>query len=197
MVRKLLLGCVAALAGAAVVGCSGPSKPVSAPAPVTSSGSVSSATAPASGPAASATPRCPAAQIAISAGPVSRTADHTEVIVLMRNNGSSACRLEGFPGVAGIDQNGNRGGDAVQSPSGSTQGAATLPLVDLTPGATASALVVSSDVPQGGIPCPKYQGLLVSSPGGDQWTKLDTPVMGCQGLQVHPTFLGTSGRQSA
>jgi len=211
--RFLLTGCVTALASAALAACSGASKPVATPATATTSGSVAATAGPtgdptrgptgsaASGgnPSAATVHMCTAAHTAISATGRSAAAGHWSLVVLLRNTGSSTCRMQGYPGVDGLDENGNRGGGARQTPSGYMGGlteTGDLPVVDLAPGTTASALVEGASVPSGEVPCQNYQGLLVTSPDGDTWTKLEGPFAACDGLQVHPVVPGTSGRRT-
>jgi hypothetical protein len=112
------------------------------------------------------------------------------------NSSTTTCLLHGFPGVAGLDNAGNQIAQAAREVNqvpftGST---ASLPTVQLTPGSTASALLLATDVPMGtATSCVTYAGLLVTPPNTFQSVHLATMLPGCSGLRIGPVYSGTSG----
>lgn len=128
------------------------------------------------------------------------------------NVSGRSCKLSGYPGVAGLDAQGNQVVQAtreIQGMLGGLQnGSTTLPVVSLAPGQTASADVEGSDNPLGEArSCEYYPSLLVTPPNLTQSTSITkigvqgpgTNVQGfpgCSGLRVNPVVPGNTGRES-
>jgi hypothetical protein len=101
--------------------------------------------------------------------------------------------------VAGLDAAGNQIAQASREVNQVpfTGSAASLPTVQLAPGNTASALVLSSDVPTGSsTSCVTYAGLLVTPPNSLQSVRVNASLPGCAGLRVGPVYPGTTGSSS-
>jgi hypothetical protein len=110
------------------------------------------------------------------------------------------CLLQGYPGVAALDQNDAQVTQARRTPSGYLGGlrdpSGQPPAVNLEPGGVASALVEGTNVPPGGASsCPLYKGVLVTPPDETHSVRLDVTANGCNGLEVHPVVPGEKGSQ--
>jgi hypothetical protein len=142
---------------------------------------------------------CTTAELSVTLGMGSGAAGTIGQVILFKNQATVTCLLHGFPGVAGLDNAGNQITQATREVnnvpfSGST---ASLPTVSLSPGLTASALVLGSDVPEGtATSCVSYAGLLVTPPNAFQSVKLTVTMPGCAGLRVGPVYSGTTGMSS-
>lgn len=221
-------GCVCAAAVAvALAGCgSGASSSASssaaghsASAPTTSSApaSASSTTASSSSAAGSASstsaaapqasvasvPRgCAPAHTKVSLGAARGATGHIGLILLLRNSGTTACQLTGYPGAALVAAAGrHRELQVPRTPQGFMGGlsptARANPVVRLAPGLSASALLEGQDVNgPGGKPCPSYSGLLVTPPNQTVTVSFRRGLTICQ-PQIHPVVAGTSGRQGS
>ncbi|MGH9007364.1 MAG: DUF4232 domain-containing protein [Acidimicrobiales bacterium] len=143
-----------------------------------------------------ATPKCTTAGLQVTAGMGSGAAGTIGQVILFENSGTGTCLLHGFPGVAGLDSAGNQIAQASREVNNApfTGSAASLPTVQLAPGNTASALVLSSDVPTGSATaCVTYAALLVTPPNATQSVRVSVQMPGCAGLRVGPVFSGTTG----
>jgi hypothetical protein len=128
------------------------------------------------------------------------------------NVSDRSCSLGGYPGVAGLDAEGNQVIQATRETTsmlgGLQNGSKILPVVSLAPGQTASADVAGNDNPVGtATSCPYYPSLLVTPPNLTQptlVTKVGVQVPGatvrgfpgCSGLSVDPVVPGSTGRAS-
>jgi Domain of unknown function (DUF4232) len=142
------------------------------------------------------TPNCVTSELQVTAGMGSGAAGTIGQVILFENSGTTTCLLHGFPGVAGLDNNGNQIAQATREVNNApfTGSAASLPTVQLTPGNTASATVLSSDVPTGNATsCVTYAALLVTPPNATQSVHLAVKMPGCAGLRVGPVYSGTTG----
>ena len=146
--------------------------------------------------------RCAFSELSVSAGQFGAAMGHEGFAIEFRNAGAVACTLYGYPGVAALNSSGQQAAQAQRTPSGYLgglpSGDTTPPLVTLSPGQVASALVEGTDVPTGTppSPCPQYQALLVTPPTATQSVRLTQGVPGCSAIAVHPVVPGTSGRVS-
>ena len=141
---------------------------------------------------------CTASQLSVSAGQSDAATGHIGVPLLFHNTGAASCTLIGYPGVAGLDAEGNQVVQAVRTPSGFLGGlppGTTKPTtVSLTPGQTASAMVEGTDVPTGtSTSCPQYPALLVTPPNTTQSVRVAATVPGCSPIEVHPVVPGVTG----
>jgi len=82
---------------------------------------------------------------------------------------------------------------------GLVPGVTALPVVSLTPGQTASAVVEGTDNPLGPQPCPHYPALLVTPPNLTEQVQVQVSDLGsqgfpgCSGIEVHPVVPGSGG----
>ena len=152
---------------------------------------------------ASGTPPCGNGQIAVSDTGGGAGLGHVDQVLVFTNTSHAACTLTGFPGVAGLNSIGQ---DEVQATrtlggylGGLLPGETTLPVVSLTPGQTASAIVEGTDNPIGSQPCARFQALLVTPPNLTEEDRVGISLSGMEGfpscsrLEVHPVVAGSSG----
>jgi hypothetical protein len=140
---------------------------------------------------------CATAQLSVTPGLSSGAAGTIGQIILFENSSSSPCLLHGFPGVAGLDNSGHQVVQATRALNGApiSGSASSLPTVQLAPGDMASALVLSSDVPEGSATtCSTYAALLVTPPNAFQSVRVNASLPGCAGLRVGPVYRGTTGQ---
>lgn len=154
-----------------------------------SSGSAGSdAAASASAVAAVATAACRATDLTVTAGTVDAGAGQRYLPVIFHNKGTAPCRLQGFPGVAGLDAKGKQIIEADRE-TGFTPVA-----VVLGPGDVAAAVVHAGAVPVNAESCPPdYAGLLVTVPGDSGTVRLAVGLPSCAGLTVRPVRAGEAG----
>ena len=162
----------------------------------------SSSTAPPAGSATtpgSGTAACTSAQLSVRDRDASGTAGgHASLLIEFTNKGTRPCTVEGYPGVALQESNGDRL-NAVRTKSGYMGGdeaAGDVPQVSIAPGMTVSAVVEWLTAPQNGSAvnssnCPGYgaTGLVVTVPNQTAIRVFAapgnaTPV--CAGFEVHP-----------
>jgi hypothetical protein len=147
----------------------------------------------------SATPAwCRRPVVAVSAGAQNAGSGHRSVVLLFTNTGSEACRLTGYPGVAGLDAAGTQVAQAQRARSGYAGGlvsGGSAPIVTLAPGQAASALVEALAFnATDGSHCTAFAGLLVTVPDDTASTRVPWGNDGCSALQVHPVVPGTTGQ---
>jgi hypothetical protein len=154
-------------------------------------------------PAASSTPGgvspCSANQLTVTGidDPGGAAAGHRAIVLLFKNITATTCTLFGYPGADALN---SAGTTMVHIPrtlrgymGGLPQSQAGPATVTLAPGATVSAKVEGSDVPQGGVTnCPDYPALLVTPPNTTQSTHVDITIAGCN-IQIHPVVPGSGG----
>jgi hypothetical protein len=209
--RTLLTGLAAVLATAALAGCSGSTKPPteaptgpaspSIPAPPTATPSTPApGSSGGTGGGAGAVALCKLSDLTVTAGEGGAGAGHWGLPLVFRNKGTATCRLVGYPGVAGLDAGGNQLAQARRTASGYLGGLVDPqgrpPVVDIGPGAAASAYLEGSNVwVHDASECPVYQGLLVTPPDETHSVRLTLTANGCNGLQIHPVVPGDTGSQ--
>ncbi len=128
-------------------------------------------------------------------------------MILFTNQSQSTCTLSGYPGVAGLDAQGNQVVQAERTLSGYLggiqPGATTAPTVTLAPRQMASATVEGTDNPIGSATsCPYYPFLLVTPPNLTESVRVTVSGLGtnppglpgCSLIEVHPVVPGNSGR---
>ena len=209
----LVLAVVGVLAAACTTGASsrstsprGGSSAGAAPTTTTTVGRSPGSGSAGSGSAGSVAP-CSGLELAVTAGSSGAAGGHNAITILFTNTGRTACRLDGYPGVAGLDASGNQVAQAARTASGYLGGlanSASAPVpVPLQPGAIASALVEAVDNPQNGASsCPVYPALLVTPPNTTASTRVDAHgpnpsggLWNCAAFDVHPVVPGSTGRQ--
>jgi hypothetical protein len=149
-------------------------------------------------PAGGAIGACRDGQISVSDGGGGAGAGHEDQVILFTNTSQTACTLSGYPGVAGLDAQGNQVVQAERTPSGYLggleSGTTTPPIVSLPPGQAASATVEGTDVPVGSATsCPSYPALLVTPPNLTLSVRVTPGLPGCSQIQIHPVVPGSSG----
>lgn len=175
------------------------SSPSASNASTTTSTTSSTAASSTTSSTASSPSNCASGDLSVTAGQSSGAAGTIGQVLIFKNTSSAACLLHGFPGVAGLDGAGDQVAQATREVNevpftGST---ASLPTVNLAPGASASALVLTSDVPEGtASSCATYAGLLVTPPNTFTSVHLTVNLPACNGLRVGPVYAGTSGMAS-
>lgn len=142
------------------------------------------------------TPNCAFSQLDVSATGNSG-AGHIGVVLRFKNTSTETCTLVGYPGVAALNAAGKQVVQAKRTLSEYLGGIPTgqrPPVVTLTPGASASALVEGTDVPTGNAhACPTYPKLLVTPPNTRQSVTILMSMPGCSPIEVHPVVSGASG----
>jgi hypothetical protein len=141
---------------------------------------------------------CRDGQISVSTGVGGGGVGHEDQVLLFTNSSHSACTLSGYPGVAGLDAQGNQVVQAQRTLrgylGGLDNGATTPPTVSLSPGQVASATVEGTDVPVGSATsCPTYPALLVTPPNLTRSVQVTAGLPGCSPIQIHPVVPGSSG----
>jgi hypothetical protein len=150
--------------------------------------------------------RCHNGQIAVSGAGGGSGLGHQDQVILFTNQSQSTCALSGYPGVAGLDAQGNQRVQAERTPygylGGLQFGTTTPPSVSLAPGRTASAIVEGTDNPVGSATsCPSYPTLLVTPPNLTVSVRVTVTGLGtnprglpgCSPIDVHPVVPGSSG----
>ncbi len=164
-----------AACGLVITGCASQAAPAAASSPTTTSPSASSSSASASSSSASAGSSpgegsCDAAQLKISLTHTGALAGQAGGYLEFTNDGSTPCRMSGWPAVTGLTAAGQA--RSLRHMQSSMFGAWTYssppPTVNLQPGDSAYAIVAADDKPAGSsTSCPApYTSLRVSPPGG-------------------------------
>lgn len=121
---------------------------------------------------------------------------HTSTALLLRNTGTTLCRLSGYPKVVALDSGQNVVAEARQTLSGYMGGitGSKPPAVELAPGQSASTLFEALVVNADGTACQMYAGLRVTPPGQTGGVTIRWGLAGCAEPEVHPIVAGESGR---
>ena len=189
MIHRLLPLAAVALAVSAAA-CSSSTSSTSSTTSVvsTTAAKVTTTTAKATTTTAPGPTRCTNSAISVTAGPSSGSAGHANTPVIFTNTSSSPCTIFGYPGVAALDSAGSQTAQATRT------GTPQPPHLLLTPGNTASALVINTNIPSGNeTSCPSWSGLLVTPPNDTKSTKLILQLPGCSGFTVSAVVAGPNG----
>jgi hypothetical protein len=139
---------------------------------------------------------CMSAQIATTSTDNSGMG-HIGVVLIFRNSSTQSCRLQGYPGAAALDAAGHQVVQATRTLNGffrALPAGEGPPVVNLAPGASASAFIEGTDVPvNGATSCPTYPKLLVTPPNTFVSVPIDKAMPGCTPIQIHPVVPGTTG----
>jgi hypothetical protein len=118
-------------------------------------------------------------------------------VLVFKDTSAQACTLQDYPGVAMLDAAGHQAAQAVRTMNGYVRvlpPGQARPIVTLTTGQAASAIVEGSDVTVGNERgCPTYPRLLVTPPNTFVSVTIDMAMPGCIPVQVHPVVPGTTG----
>ena len=143
-------------------------------------------------------PACTTAELRITWKGIAGGLGHAGLVLLFENTGGG-CVLRGYPGVDGVDGQGNVTVQAGQTPNGYLGGPDTVgseaAAIVLATGQVASALIEGSG-PVSGDACPRYEALLVTPPGETSSVRLLVQSSFCH-LEVHPVVVGATGDASA
>ena len=141
-------------------------------------------------------PPCTMSHLRVIAGGGEAGLGHVGLPILFRNVSVIPCRMRSYPSVALLDASGRRVATARDTPSGYLgglpAGATVPPLVNLTPGQVASALVEGENRTSNGAACPAYPTILVSSPALGRAVRIERAFCSCD-LEVHPVVPGATG----
>jgi hypothetical protein len=140
-------------------------------------------------------PRCSDSKLRLTIATVDHGTGQERALVLFQNVGSSACNIEGYPGVAGLAASGAQVEQATRIPD------PTQPsLVTLASGEVASAAVYTDENQIGTEPCVSVPTLLVTPPNLIHSVRLTVVSNGspealyaCQPLGVGPVSPGSNG----
>jgi hypothetical protein len=124
-------------------------------------------------------------------------AGHFSLVILVRNGGSTGCRLSGYPEVGLLNAEHSPAAQASETPTGFTGGlpaGAPIPVIHLGPGEVAAAVLEGTDVPTGGAAtCPSYPSLRISLPGLSRTVTFARGFEDCSEIAVHPFVIGFNG----
>ncbi len=141
-------------------------------------------------------PPCTTSDLRVIAGGGEAGLGHVGLLILFRNVSVIPCRMRYYPSVALLDASGRRVATAKDTPSGYLgglpAGTTVPPLVSLTPGQVASALVEGEDRTSRGAACPAYPTILVSPPVLGRAVRIERAFYSCD-LEVHPVVPGATG----
>jgi hypothetical protein len=158
-----------ASSGSASTGSGSSAAPVTAPSSVNPGGPMGKAGGTAAGSATSAA-ECPARQLRIAYTDNSQILNgaldgmsHADHVVMFTNDGSTSCRMRGYPGIAALNSAGTQIKQAVRY-------SAAAPVVVLRPGQTASAMVSANTASCTTLTT--VAGLLVTAPDQRTSTRL-------------------------
>jgi hypothetical protein len=109
------------------------------------------------------------------------------------NSSGYTCALHGYPGVAGLNAQGQQSGqaqwDLLTDPNPNDAPFTSPPIVSLAPGQVASASVHGSDGPTTRENCPSYVSFLVTPPNETQSVTVGSTT-GLDGNYIHSGFAG-------
>lgn len=145
--------------------------------------------------AATGTPECKIGQLAVGITGENDASGHRGRILLFTNTGTTACFLQGYPGVAALDADGDQVAQAARTLHGYLGGIteSAPQRITLAAGATASAGVEAMAYTDDGTGCTAYAGLLATPPDETHSVQLLWGNDGCADLQIHPVVSGTTG----
>lgn len=133
---------------------------------------------------------CPSSSLAGSLGPSNAGAGQLYQPLVLRNTGSTACELRGFPGVSVLDSSGTQIGEPATRDG--AEGAAVL----LEPGGAASALLHTNNGPVGG-PCEQTSASMrVYPPNQTEALTFAAEFTVCGGFSVTSVVAGETGTAS-
>lgn len=149
---------------------------------------------------------CRVGQLRIQAGGGGGAAGNAGQAIVFTNVSQTTCTMDGYPGVAALNAQGNQVTQAVRHGTGMMGGlpsdSSPLPLVTLAPGQAASAEIEGTDVPPGNATtCVGYPSFLITPPSETHSVRVAVPMAngsyggfpGCYPISVNPVVPGTTG----
>jgi len=131
---------------------------------------------------------CRTDELTASLGPSNAGAGQVYAPLILRNGGTRTCTVRGFPGVSLLDSAGNQLGDPATREG--TEGAA----VSLTPGASASATLHTTNEGIGGTTCtPQSAQMKVYPPNQTSALIFAAEYTACGGFSVTTLVAGDTG----
>jgi Protein of unknown function (DUF4232) len=150
---------------------------------------------------------CRIGQLQIQAGAGGGAAGNVGRTIVFTNIGQTPCTMNGYPGVAALDSQGNQVEQALRHVTGMMGGlpndSSPIPFVTLAPGQIASAEIEGSDLPPGtATTCVGYPSFLITPPGETHSVQVAIPTAnnsyggfpGCYPISVNPVVSGATGR---
>ncbi len=141
-------------------------------------------------------PACTSATTQLTADPQQPANRNGATLLHFTNTSSHPCTTQGYPGVAVLNAAGQQQYQATREPAGyfgGLQPGQSPPLVSLSPGHEATAILeVSDDYPNGNF-CPSAPALLVTMPGDTTSRKVPTKISDCGTAAINPVLSGTTG----
>lgn len=130
---------------------------------------------------------CPASSLSAELGQTNAGAGQVYQPLVLRNTGTAACELRGFPGVSVLDSAGTQIGQPA------TRDGAEGAAVTLQPGGAASATLHTANGPIGG-PCePTSATMKVFPPGSTEALTFAASYTVCGGFSVTTLVAGADG----
>jgi len=140
---------------------------------------------------------CSSRQLTVSVTDGLGGAGHFSSVILVRNNGPSACHLKGYPEVRLFNARGTEAAEAIETPTGFAGGLPTgapIPSVELRKGEVASAIMEGTDAPTGeATTCASFHDYTITLPGIADVVHINRETGSCSGLYVHPLVIGFNG----
>jgi Protein of unknown function (DUF4232) len=124
--------------------------------------------------------KCTQSQLSLSLGQSLAGAGNRSFVVLFRNTSSSACRLQGYPSVAGVGASGRRIGLSRHALA-----ASALRSVTLHPDQKGSSLLQTVGVQRNGDTCVEYRSVLVRAPNTRRFFRVPLKWKPGQGPATH------------
>lgn len=153
--------------------------------------------APASTAAPSAgVPACTSAITRLAAEPQQPANRNGATLLHFTNISSHPCTTQGYPGVAVLNAAGQQQFQATREPAGyfgGLQPGQSPPLVSLSPGQEATAILEVGDVYPNGNFCPSAPALFVTMPGDTASRTVTTKISDCGNAAIDPVLPGTTG----
>ncbi len=141
-------------------------------------------------------PACTSATTRLTAEPQQPANRNGATLLHFTNTSSHPCTTQGYPGVAVLNAAGQQQYQAIREPAGYFDGLQTgqsPPLVNLSPGQEATAILeVGDNYPNGNF-CPSAPALLVTMPADTISRKVPTKISDCGSAAINPVLSGTTG----
>jgi len=141
-------------------------------------------------------PACTSVTTQLTAEPQQPANRNGATLLHFTNISSHPCTTQGYPGVAVLNAAGQQQFQATREPAGyfgGLQPGQSPPLVSLSPGQEATAILEVGDVYPNGNFCPSAPALLVTMPGDTASRKVPTKISDCGNAAIDPVLPGTTG----